>query len=1187
MTIERGELAVGELGYGRSHLIEANAGTGKTYAIANLFLRFVLEGRRAQEILVVTFTRAATDELRGRVRRRLAEARKALRAGETDANEDAFFRGLPERYPPGEARDAAISRLELALLDIQEAPIHTIHGFCQQVLAEQAFASGQSFDLEQADDGELTLAAMRDWWRGQTYGLCGEELAFFFRLFASFESFRERLQPLLKAPPPELVPEPLPPAGLDAARRRIHDRLGELARLWREHGGMARELLLTHKALSRTRDSGQKAEDLEPVLDELDRLFSGSSPTLPGQEALARIARGRLAFTARGKNREDFDREPFLTAGKLYGEMEDYFRLLGVGRLDDARRFVRERVRRAKEREGLLSYDDMIERLHRALEGDGGGILARRLAERYPVVLVDEFQDTDALQYAIFSHVHDADREHTLVLIGDPKQAIYGFRGGDIFTYLQAGKEASERWTLSTNWRATPAMIEAVNAVFNRLDPFTYTEIPYTPSRPPAPARDRVPLFIGDTEIPALRVERFPLQDNGKPLSKGKLLEHVHRAVAHRIGELLAAGARLGGKPLEPRHIAILVRTGNEAAAVRRVLMETGIGAVSAGRTSIWTSVEGEGLRTVLKACLAPTDRDRLREALGVEFLALPPGEIHAIVNDPPRWTRWAGLIRESGETWQRHGVMPALHGLVHGLADALSPAGEAAGSGGWPARLEDPERTLTNLLHLAEILQSASREHGDGERLLRWMRAQEEVENPDEYELRLESDAELVRIVTVHKSKGLEYPVVFLPYLWYRFKFKNRDSLTWHEREAGGYRHRFKPWAGKEDGEWKLAEHERLAEDVRLAYVALTRSAAHCHLFFGPAQGDAGRSALAWLLHDRDRRIDLDRESFAVEDAGIDLSALEGEPDIEILEPCDMSTPNPYRPPPSDVASPAAADLERPIRNNWRIASYSSMTRNVHQATHVAPAARQGDFALNYPAGARVGSFLHALLERLDTRAAIEPQVEELGRKLALRYGVATAQDLPALAAWLGQVLETPLAADGPTLGGLSPGRSRRELAFDLRTGEVDWRQLDELLRAHSGLPVQPLEFETFQGMVTGVIDLVFEHGCRYYLADYKSNLLGRTLEDYTAERLGKEIRARRYDLQYLLYTLALHRHLRQRLRGYDYDRDFGGVYYLFLRAMRPEHGARYGIFFTRPERELVEELDGGVFATAAGATA
>jgi exodeoxyribonuclease V beta subunit len=480
-------------------------------------------------------------------------------------------------------------------------------------------------------------------------------------------------------------------------------------------------------------------------------------------------------------------------------------------------------------------------------------------------------------------------------------------------------------------------------------------------------------------------------------------------------------------------------------------------------------------------------------------------------------------------------------------------------------------------------LLQQASKAHPGMDALLGWYREQRNRGTTEEAELRLESDEALVQIVTIHASKGLEYPVVFVPYLW-GCKPRALDGLLAFHRGGEACLD-----AGSDtiEDHLLLAEQERLAEDVRLAYVALTRAQAALYLVWGRAgtrDGHAGQTALAWLLHPHQSR-----ERLAAErpDAFAGLDDLE--PDLQRLAaraPGDIVvSPLPQRATMPDGVPEARPEQLAPrsftgrIATDWRINSFSALTRDVHSGPAIPRAGAADDPALQFPAGSHVGSYLHLLLECLDFRDDVERQVLEHSAQVAARFNLDHERWGAHAAEWLARVVATPLDGQGLRLAQLAPQARLNELEFDFSTQRVDIHSLNALLAQAAGQALPPLEVATFRGMVTGIIDLVFEHEGRFYIADYKSNFLGGQFGDYERPGLAQAVYERRYDLQYLLYTLALHRYLRQRLRGYDYARHFGGIYYLFLRGMRPLSGPACGVYFDRPELALVEALDRQIF--------
>jgi len=486
--------------------------------------------------------------------------------------------------------------------------------------------------------------------------------------------------------------------------------------------------------------------------------------------------------------------------------------------------------------------------------------------------------------------------------------------------------------------------------------------------------------------------------------------------------------------------------------------------------------------------------------------------------------------------------------------------------------------RRLTNLLHLGELMQQASQSITGMDALVHWFEQQANSDS-SEAELRLENDGDLVRIVTIHSSKGLEYPIVFLPYMWScKPRAINNELLPFFDEKE--YLHCLD--AGSDAGHLLLAEKERLAEDVRLAYVALTRACAKIYLAWGNA-ANAGQTATGWLLHEVQQAGDLALSAPQVFGKPLDvkqaLDRFSVSGNIETI-PLNLDLPEMKRvsEETGETSICKTSGFTGKIATDWRISSFSSMTRDVHQVFSQNARVDSDDPVFRFPAGSQTGLFLHALLEELDFQHDVGTKVLDFTCREAARYGL-DAEQAPVVQAWMKDVLATALDESGLTLGQIGAGHRLNELVFDFSVSRIDIHRLNDTLDKAAGQHLQPLKISDCRGFINGVIDLVFEHAGSYYLADYKSNHLGFALNAYAPDALSQAVFDRRYDLQYLIYSLALHRYLSLRLPDYNYDRHFGGVYYLFLRGMRPEHGNQYGIHFVKPEKELIEMLDGEIF--------
>ncbi len=1164
-------------------LIEASAGTGKTYAIGNLYLRHILAGRSVREILVVTFTNAATEELRGRIRQRLYEALRVVTRIST--LDDEFLNlWMHQIENSGDAElQLAINRLKLAVRTMDEAAIYTIHGFCQRALTDHAFNSGQAFQVELInDDSDLWGSAMKDWWRQQSYELDRIELGFFVDALGNLPGFIKWQLPLRTAFNSTIIP--VIEADLQAMFGRFHGmqkQIETVAETWRKRSGELQDVLRNSPALSR----GPYRNDLlGSLITEWDAYFS-SEHLLPISASLEKLSAKYLQEHSKPKKRgTDLQLEDpfFIDCQQIWDSKQRMQQEFKIVALQEATDYAREQVEKTKRSSHILSFQDQLTWLNEALEHSSE--LAVNLRSSFPVALIDEFQDTDAIQYGIFRALYFDQQATSLIMIGDPRQAIYSFRGGDIFTYMKAKLDArGHHYTLNTNWRSTPELITAINSVFGfREAPFIYSDaIDY---RPVSAAAKKNQAVLRDNGVPAkaLTIWQIPGKENGQPPGREETREVIHQVVSNEVMRLIEGGMQgqlmLGERTVRPGDIAVLVRSIREGSALRLALSEIGIHSVTVGRENVFQTDEAIGLLWLLEAIIQPTDRDAARKALGSSLLDYDYQAMAAIIEHETAWLEWVEQIARLNWLWQNRGFMPMFQGLLQDLETGMQLAAAA-----------DAERKLTNTLHLAELLQQAAKSHPGHAALLAWFRQQVEASDGTETELRLESDAELVKIVTIHSSKGLEYPIVFVPYLWSCVPVqKNAEMIRYHDQDN----HSYLDFNAKENKyHLCLAEKERLGEDLRLLYVALTRAKAKVYLAWGNVGSgihSSGRTALGYLLQPDQRAVDLDsnlpHQFDPASDTGKHLVDLvSGSADtIEVLPlPSVADNALEYQEA-VPQAGLSAAEFTGKIAADYMVSSFSSLTRDIHQPAH-GGSPRFTDEVLNFPAGSQVGLFLHLLLEKMDFVADIADQVRALAHQFAPRFNLDAHKYEHTLIEWFQNLVSTPLNSNGFCLGQLPRQRRLDELEFDFSVERIHVVSLNKVLEQAAGRPLANITVADFRGMITGLIDLVFEFDGKYYLADYKSNFLGGALEDYAPDILEQAIYDRRYDLQYLIYSLALHRFLGQRVRDYSYAQHFGGVYYLFLRGMRPLTGTDFGVFYNCPDEQLIETLDQQIFSPMA----
>lgn len=1064
-------------------VLEASAGTGKTWTIAALATRYVAEGHaRLDELLLATFSRAATQELRERVRERLAATARGLAAG---AGDDPLVAHLRDCDAGELARRR--HRLAHALSEFDAGTIATTHSFCQQMLDSLGVSGDHEPDATMVESTDDLLREVAD--------------DLYLRKYATHEA----AEPLLSAG-----------EALEVARAATRDRQARL-----------------------------EPRDADP-------------DTAAGQ-------RVRLAEAAR--------------------------RELG----------------RRKRLVGVRDFDDLLVLLHDVLvDPERGPAACGRLRARYRVVLVDEFQDTDPVQWEILRrafHGHVA-----LVLIGDPKQAVYAFRGAEVLSYLDAVGQADRHETLGTNWRSDAGLLRALDHLYggaalgHRQIRVRHVAAHHSEPR----LSGQVPLRLRVLD----RTDAGPIGDSGYPALPA-LRDKVARDVAADVVRLLSSGARLSvdgpARAVRPGDVAVLVRKRSQAELVQVALERAGVPCVVATGTSVFSTPSARDWLWLLQALEQPHRAARVRLAALTPLLGWTAGQLAA---DPDGALDAAGAqVREGARRFAEAGLAAAFDRLATQTRLESRLLSQEGG-----------ERRLTDLRHVAHVLNRVAVQDALGlSALAAWLG--ERVEEPDsgsqaERSRRLETDAAAVQIVTVHASKGLEFPVVHVPYGWDGARKPDLSTLRLHDPDGArvldvGGAHGPGFAARK-----KQAEAEDAGEELRLLYVALTRAQCQVVAWWAPS-GQARGAPLHRLLLGRTDGEPEPAARVPVPDDAAARSRLTawGWPEEIAVEPVAAVPALSWQPPATPPPALEAARFTRSLDLAWRRTSYTGLTATVHDAPAVTsepeapertdepeqplpvedeierdgPASPMNDL----PAGAAFGTLVHEVLEQVDTG------VPDLSAELLRAAQDAIARrlapvDPAALAAALEPVLRTPLRP-GVDLAGVAPSDRLAELDFEIPLGGQDGaaraarlRDVAELMRAAlpaddplAGYPdlLETVPAAPLRGYLSGSIDAVLRlAGPSYVVVDYKTNRLGRgdlTALHYTREAMAAEMLRAHYPLQALLYSVALHRFLRWRQPGYDPRRHLGGVQYLFVRGMvGPHTPPGCGVFDWRPPASLVTGL-------------
>jgi exodeoxyribonuclease V beta subunit len=1324
------------------NLVEASAGTGKTYQIQTLYLRLVLEqALSVDRILVVTFTEAATEELRSRLQSILGKAAALLARGTALAADDPDRERI-ERVAEGavqqltadgmtadSARRQCAARASIACSEFDRAAVFTIHGFCARLLQECAFQCGLDFDSEMSGDTRaLVDEVVHDIYRQQVLpldhgmrqlmgspqladlqGLVGTLLA---KPDAIVLPEQIGVDGVLGGPASEIAAitdderaaasawisdasalglladggkrvvqawteltatEPSlpaiaffadarhkdailrPPVRLPADVRAFADACTALIEQWQQATGRA--------GMPQLNDSLLATAAVEPgvsaVLDRVLAAGSGAAPTLQKLFAddwlqvvftakksselsqiredvlavlatggaggvarrlgkFARCSRASLESGLRRRRQQELEpAAPMETAAATCRAAAARFRVAFRRSFFDA---CLARLQTLKSARNVMSYDDLLQFVRAPLVDPqrAGGLLAA-VQEHYAVAVIDEFQDTDPVQFEIFCEAFHR-QQLPVFVVGDPKQAIYGFRSGDLHTYFRARTLAGDARTFSLlrNWRSTGEMVAGVNELF--AEPVL---------APPAPAVQRsfatdairfTPGEAARSESSALPALEIMAVDTGRPFSKDRATPWVADEVARRIAADIADGTA-------PADIAVLVQMHSQARAVKAALAAAGVPAVVQSAGCVFDSDEARDLRLLMAATIAPTNLAAVRRAL---ITPLCPADARSLAGADARGIDPAAVAAvpafcAAHQAWGRGAFAAAGSQLIHDLGIRRHLLAHRQG-----------ERRLTNLLHLIELIDCAVRDQRLGMRAaLCWFERQISngaIGDDDAYEIRLESDAHAVAIMTVFKSKGLEFPYVYAPFMWSRSATaKPRQAvLQYHAVPATGSAHNRLVLdlrgdlaaAGDPGSAPALALHqdELLGEQLRMLYVAVTRAIRRTTLVCGNIGKDQ-RHALHYLLTQSQAPqapiVSSLPRTFTAEALAKWQPADGSEPAAVCVDPVKSA---PIDPPPATAGAAvgaATADLAGPRRlprrvtRNWHMLSFSALSdHGAHQAVYTEADARDWDaesgrpppdgagaaevdlFA--FPGGTRTGNCWHAIFEHLDFTAGADVQRTAVAKWMArYRLDVAPTPDAGAarvalICRMVEAALAVPLPGCADCLRQLAPAACLPEMAFHFpaaargvsraRIGQAlqaceEWQPHSAIARVVDAWASDADADAPLQGFMTGFIDLVFRDSTgRYFLLDWKSNRLGGAVDSFTTDGLATEMAEARYFLQYLLYTVALDRYLESVVAGYDYDTHFGGCYYLFLRGLLSDDAV--SVYADRPARSVVQAL-------------
>lgn len=1183
------------------HIIEASAGTGKTFNITELYIRLLLEQRSGKrllpkDILVMTFTKDATQEIIGRVEAKIRDVLEDISEGK---EVKVSIKGQETLIQKG---DQNYKHLKRSLLEIDEAAIFTIHGFCKKVLSEQAFASGMEMDVSmEVDTSDILQKVVED----------------FFRKHINKSETNFGYLQIYKLHTPEKFL-----ADLENVIRSNYEILAdtfeqETEKLAKEKQQVfvnleANKSFIFESLIIKYKDKNKRIEEWQTI----ESWANDNQLSLMPKEVSAFINGNRY------RGRDDI--------AEVFGEIKDLKdKYLKIKDLDeykkqfDVAQFIKQacfKIRqdfaKAKEQKGVLDFDDLITKLCQSVKKSPD--LVKTLQHQYPVALIDEFQDTDAEQYEILDTIYPqsnklphspleigADRRGVvsvtdtpssqrriddllLLMIGDPKQAIYGFRGGDIFTYLKAKDSCSNdnQWSMDTNWRSTSEMIKSYNRLFYKQD--------YEINQEGSVGENIFSDGIGYQLVkasPNADKKAKDFDDKLKPINyfyyqvaeddnKSDIDNNLSAWTANEIVRLL------NSKKVAENDIAILVENSTQAKIIQQALQAKKLSSVYLSqRDNVYHSQEAKEILALMEGINDLENKSMLKRALSTSLLGGSADKFIRYIdeNDVSAWDEEIEKAKSLRQQWHKYGFMAFIIQIIHE---------------NFIQRSDSKERVITNILHLAELIKVTENKYKHPNQLIKWYRQQLRSSATSEGELRLESDDNLIKIITIHGSKGLEYSVVFIPFASYvsKKKFQVGDFSKYYDKYLKQTVYKI----GKDDSIKPQIENEVVEELMRLFYVAVTRAEHRCYI--GVAKyNNSEKSPLArflgyqknddWLEKIQNITANPTNQSSLIDVAT--SHSYENE-NLIVNDQFDHDA----------LQNLKANDINKLLNDSWEMLSFSKISKSKSQNIALEKendeseddsnqkSQQKLEFRFTAPKGADIGNILHNVLEHTDF--SLGKIDDNLLQEQMDRYKVVAAEDFDNLKVWLEECLvasipfiETETFSSNDIQYGLFDIKGKgfclkdilntkilkeAEFYFPITNEKLYKKNIIKILAEYRNQAIDYDEFASQKifGMLHGFIDLIFEYDGKFYVADYKSNYLGDTLGDYNQQSMQEKNQSSFYDLQYLIYSVALDKYLRQNIESYSYEKHFGGVYYFYLRGMKDG----YGVYRARPNLEIINKL-------------
>ncbi len=1083
-------------------LIEASAGTGKTFTLSGLYIRYIVEKKLLPEnILVLTFTKAATAELKTRLREQLIECKNHLLDIESVNSDNKQLYELYESY---KSQSSALKYIELALICFDQASIYTINGFCQKVIDDYNSDCGSPVFQELINKKAMVKKFVYEFWRIQQKNVHIE----FLTCIPSIDDVIKKIDGLLnKSHYQQVVPE------IDwSDTGNLHKEHWNLAKKWELH----KNELLDYMLSGDFNGTVYKASKRQVYHDDMKQFFMGYEGSV--LKFCASYIESKLGKKNTLKPMPQFFVDFELFYNKIFYAYDSGKpgNNLVVSYMYECFNYVQHQLAKLLNQQGMYDYSDQIKVVHRGINNHPN--LVDKIASQWQCVMVDEFQDTDSMQLEIFDRCFN-DGKHDLIYVGDPKQAIYDFRGADVFVYNQAKQLVQEQFNLATNWRSSDKLLAATNGMFDFDNSFTFPWLTFCPSSPKSDQEKQ----LQDIYSPVVLIDCVQQDRN--------------QSLANEIKRFLVE-AKVNQEAIKAENCVILVNSNNMAVELYEFLLSQDIGVSLWSDSGVFSTTSAKQLYYLIRAINYPS-RSNIFTTLHGLFFSIGLDQLQQLDSE------------EYVAQFVNYRLQSHNSSIIYVIQSLLN---EKQVANKLLQRL-DGERHYTDLQHLLELLQQQVDLGSNSNQLEQWLALQvqqvEYLEEDDQRKRRVESDGKKISIMTVHKSKGLEFDHVFIPYAdkindnTPRNNINLRACLATHDDNNLGKLY----WKHSQTAQNSYLKEKR-AENIRNLYVAITRAKYRVYLGIDRSNEKAyAKLPIAKLINHFESN---QNACSIVSNQKVCTQSIQ-QPEVKLENPAVFHR---RLDKPQSIYSFSALSKKQNV-------SYESPDENLEDQ----PVELDYNNYFQFPKGAKSGTMQHEILENLNFNANITEIETEV--KIQLKRNNYDIKWQDCLSQQIHRILNTQLWLNGAKLSEIT--NHVDEMEFMLPVGSINNLNISQWLSIHRARPTEFLQ-DNLHGYLTGFIDLVFEFNDKFYVVDYKSNYLGMEYQNYDNQGLQEAIEHHYYDLQYLLYSVALVKYLRNKFNNFDYDQHFGGIAYVFTRGINSEAGQ--GIYTNKPNRELIEAM-------------